>query len=138
MDAPVLSLEAAVDFAADRRHVPGFLTTVVKWVADHPFPNVPKNPRIESILEHVQPLTLDEQIETLNEAKRRHWFYASKVGTLTNNPDVTWEAIISVEGDLAKRTYMPYLRQRSTSGDFTIKAEERFGRDSRTRRVLHQ
>lgn len=33
LDAPVLSLEAAVDFAAERRHVPGFLTTVVKWVA---------------------------------------------------------------------------------------------------------
>jgi hypothetical protein len=66
-------------------------------------------------------------LERLDRAKRNHWRYIIEVGTLKELPDVCWEAVISVEGEEAKRSYNPYLRQRQRSKKFSYKAESRYG-----------
>jgi hypothetical protein len=99
----------------------------------HPFPDcsttthIAPNIKMENILSEADKLTYDKMLEKLDEAKKNHWRYIIEVGTLKELPDVYWEAIISVEGEEAKRAYNPFLRQRQGSKGFTYKAESRYG-----------
>jgi len=98
----------------------------------HPFPDsgdrkIVPNEKFEDLISHLEGMTYNDMVERLEQAKRQHWRYLIKVGTLTEIPDVTWQAIISVEGDYAKRSYNPHLRQRQHSEKFSYKAEERYG-----------
>jgi hypothetical protein len=98
----------------------------------HPFPDCGNNPvtpnqRLEAVISESTKLPYDQMLQILDKAKRNHWRYIVKTGTLRELPDVCWEAIISVEGEDAKRSYNPYLRQRQRSDRFSYKAESRYG-----------
>lgn len=107
-------------------------TTPRKITFGHPFPDSGKTPitpnkKFESFLSELDKLPYDQMVDKLEQAKRSHWTYIVKTGTLKELPDVYWEAIISVEGDDAKHSYNPYLRQRQRSDRFSYKAESRYG-----------
>jgi hypothetical protein len=90
-------------------------------------PKIKPNESLDAVLAQLQDLEYGDLVDSFDQAKRQHWRYITKVGLLKDVPDVTWQAIISIEGDLAKRSYNPYLRQRQRSDRFTYKAEERYG-----------
>lgn len=48
-------------------------------------------------------------------------------GRLQNLPEITFEAIISVEGDQAKRDYNPMIRERARKTTGTYKVADRYG-----------
>lgn len=98
----------------------------------HPFPDsgankISPNEKLGDVISQLDGIPYDEMVERLEQARSRHWRYIRKVGTLKDIPDVTWQAIISVEGDYAKRSYNPYLRKRQRSERFSYKAEDRYG-----------
>jgi len=98
----------------------------------HPFPDCAANPvipnkKIETLLTEINNLPYDQMLDTLDHARRNHWRYTIKAGTLKEVPDICWEAIISVEGDDAKHNYNPYLRTRQRFDKFSYKAESRYG-----------
>ncbi len=55
--------------------------------------------------------------------KRYNW----KNQRLTNHPEVTFDAVISVEGDEVKRSYNPMIRQRLRSDTGRYRASDRYG-----------
>lgn len=98
----------------------------------HPFPDVGnnkivQNEKLENVLAKIEGLEYDDMVARLEEAKKRHWRFIAKVGTLEEIPDVNWEAVISIEGDTAKRNYNTCLRERQRSARFTYKAQDRYG-----------
>ena len=98
----------------------------------HPFPDIGfekihSNEKLETVVSKLAGLSYEDMVDHLEKAKKRHWRYIPKVGILKDIPDVAWQAIISIEGEEAKRNYNPYLRQRQRSEKFTYKAEDRYG-----------
>jgi hypothetical protein len=110
---------------------PGSMT-VRRIPFGHPFPDCCSNPiipnqKIDSLLNELNGLPYDQMLERLDKAKRSHWRYYIETGTFDELPDVTWEAVISVEGEEAKRRYNPFLRQRLQPKKFSYKTESRYG-----------
>jgi hypothetical protein len=94
----------------------------------HPFPDetrIQPNKRVN--FQSLQGQDYEDQIEQLNKWKDEHWFYQVRYGQLAAVPHVTWQAIVSVEGQAAKRTYNSCLRERQTAGRFSYKAADRYG-----------
>jgi len=98
----------------------------------HPFPDIgfdkiQPNEKLDTVISKLSGISFEDMVDRLEQAKKKHWRYIPKVGILKDIPDVTWQAIISVEGEDAKRNYNPYLRQRHRSEKYTYKAEDRYG-----------
>ena len=98
----------------------------------HPFPDsgsepLKANQSLEKAITAAGKLDYEALVDMLSELRRKHWIYYERVGRLEENPDVTWQAIISVEGDLAKRSYNPFLRERVPTGKFAYRTADRYG-----------
>ena len=98
----------------------------------HPFPDmgsekILKNQSLGKALEKLGELPADKVADELSDLKRKHWMYFVKVGQLSEFPQVTWQAVVSVEGERAKHSYNPCLRTRGAVQKFSYKAEDRYG-----------
>lgn len=81
----------------------------------HPFPC--ENSDIEKLFEEKGASAADWYVKT----------YVRKSERLTNHPEVTFDAVISVEGDEVKRTYNPMIRQRRRFESGRYRVSDRYG-----------